>query len=71
MYNYNKLKGLIKEHCKTQENFAKAMKLGTTTLNSRLNSITFFDQIEIERAAKILKLNEEDINVVFFTHELR
>ena len=32
-YNYNKLKGKIKEQFNTQEEFAKALGIGASTLN--------------------------------------
>lgn len=67
MYEYSKLKGLIKEHFDTQENFAKAMGFGTTTLTSRLGGKSYFDQAEIDRAVDLLKLTPKDINAVFFT----
>lgn len=67
-YNYNKLRGLITEHFRTLANFAKAMNMGTTTLNSRLQSDSYFDQIEIERAVELLEIKENDVDIVFFTH---
>lgn len=69
MYNYQKLRGLITEHYGTLGNFANAMNMGTTTLYSRLNGITFFDQEEIEKISKKFNLTTDDINAVFFTHK--
>lgn len=68
MYNYNKLKGLIKQYFSTQANFAKFLKVGTTTLNSRLNGETFFTQEEIDKCIKVFRLNTaEEIEETFFT----
>lgn len=69
MYDYSKLRGLIKEHFDTLANFAKAINMGTTTLNSRLKGSTYFDQMEIETISAKLGLGEDDVNVVFFTHK--
>lgn len=67
MYNYNKLKGLIKQYFSTQANFAKFLEIGTTTLNSRLNGETYFTQEEIDKCIKVFKLNTvEEIEETFF-----
>lgn len=67
-FNYNKLKGKIKEVYGTQQEFAKALGIGTTTLNSRLKNETFFNQSEIEKSRELLNLkNEKDIIDIFFT----
>lgn len=67
VYNYNKLRGLIKEKYGTLQNFAESLGIGTTTLNSRLNSETYFDQAEIERVATLLDLSKVEVDQVFFT----
>ena len=69
MYDYRKLRGLITEHYGTLGSFAKAINMGTTTLHSRLNGYTYFDQAEIETIAKKLDLNSGGVNDVFFTHK--
>ncbi|MDO4594458.1 MAG: DUF739 family protein [Tissierellia bacterium] len=67
-YNYNKLKGLIREHYGTYENFCKNVGLGTTTLYTRLNNQTYFDQIEMEKIIKSFKIDDYDkIMEIFFT----
>lgn len=67
VYNYNKLRGLIKEKYGTLQSFAESLGIGTTTLNSRLNSETYFDQSEIERVATLLDLSKVEVDQVFFT----
>ena len=62
-YNYRKLRGLIVEKYITLSNFANALGIGTTTLNSRLHGKTYFNQIEID----LLKLEKNEINNIFFT----
>ena len=66
-YNYRKLRGLIVEKYITLSNFANALGIGTTTLNSRLHGKTYFNQIEIEKAVDLLKLEKNEINNIFFT----
>lgn len=70
-YKYDRLKGLIKEHCGTQEAYATAVGMSLTTLQSRLNGSTYFDQVEIEKSAEIFGASGDDINLIFFTRELR
>ncbi|MBF1054008.1 MAG: DUF739 family protein [Parvimonas sp.] len=67
MYNYNKLRGKIKEHCGNLAEYAKELNISTTTLTTRLNGDTFFNQKEIEKSVKILKLNDNEIKEIFFT----
>ncbi len=68
-YNYNKLRGLIREHFGSQKGYAEAIGISLTTLNSRLNGDTYFDQKEIEASAEIFNLDLEGINQVFFLKE--
>jgi cytoskeletal protein RodZ len=67
MYDYNKLRGLIKEHFGTLKNYADALGIGTTTLNTRLNNQTPFTQNEILKSKELFKLNNaEEVDEVFF-----
>lgn len=67
-FNYNKLKGKIKEVYGTQQEFAKALGISATTLNTRLKNETFFNQSEIEKTRDLLNLQtEQDIIDIFFT----
>lgn len=67
-FNYNKLKGKIKEVYGTQQEFAKALGISSTTLNTRLKNETFFNQSEIEKTRDLLNLkSEQDIIDIFFT----
>ncbi|WP_282926921.1 DUF739 family protein [Helcococcus kunzii] len=67
VYNYNKLRGLIKEHFGTLDNYADYIGISNTSLNDRLNSRLPFKQDEIEKSIKGLKINPKDIDVIFFT----
>jgi len=67
MYNYNKLRGLIKQYFDTQSKYAEYLGIGSTTLNSRLNGETFFTQLEIEKSIKAFNLTTaEDFEQTFF-----
>lgn len=67
-FNYNKLKGKIKEVYGTQQEFARALGISSTTLNTRLKNETFFNQSEIEKTKYLLDLKtEQDIIDIFFT----
>ncbi|MGI5949847.1 DUF739 family protein [Peptoniphilus sp.] len=66
LFNYNKLRGKIREKFGTQEHFANALGIGTTTLNSRLKSETYFNQMEILKAGELLGLTREEIDEIFF-----
>lgn len=66
-FRYNKLKGLIKEHYDTQADFAKELGIATSTLTSRLKNETFFDQWEMQRAAKLFGIKTpEERDSIFF-----
>ena len=69
-YRYNRLKGLIKEHYGTQAAFAEQLGLSTTTLTSRLSGDTYFDQVEIDKALKLLgvKTLAEKDSIFFDCH---
>ena len=68
MYDYRKLRGQMTEHYGTFGKLAKAINMGTTTLHSRLDGNRFFDQTEIETIAKMLNLNSNGVNDVFYSY---
>lgn len=67
-FDYNKLKGRIKEYYGTQIRFAKKINLSNTSLSKKLNNKIDFTQEEIECSIKALKLTKEDIPVYFFVN---
>lgn len=67
MYNYSKLRGLIREKYGTLKAFSDKLGIGLTTLNSRLKGDSYFNQQEIEKTIELLELSETDIYVIFFT----
>ena len=71
VFNYSKLRGKIREVCKTQEEFAKAMESTSPTISGKLNNNVGFTQDEIFRAIDVLKLSADDIPAYFFTAEVQ
>lgn len=70
-YNFDKLKGKIKEVFNTQNEFAEALGIAPNTLSSKLNNQFDFSSNEISRAVDLLKINSpvEAWNI-FFTKEV-
>ncbi len=66
MFNYDKLKGKIKEKFGTQENFAKAMELSNTSVSFKLNNKSEWSQQEISKAARLLEIADNEISLYFF-----
>ena len=67
MFNYNKLRGKIKEVFNTQAAFAKEMGISNTSLSEKLNNKVEFTQKEIERAIELLQIPKDEIPIYFFT----
>lgn len=53
--------------CGTTLEFAKRMRLSQRSISLKLNNKVYFKQNEIQRAAEILSIKDEDINLYFFT----
>lgn len=69
-WDYNKLRGKIKEVCGTQDEFARRLNIGRVSLSQRLNNQLEFSQKEIFSACDILGINYLDIPTYFFTEEV-
>ena len=69
IYNFDKLKGKIKEVFNTQNEFAEAMGIAPNTLSSKLNNQSDFSSEEISRAIELLKIDSpnEAWNIFFTT----
>lgn len=65
-FNYDKLRGRIKEVCGTQDTFALALGMGRVSLSQRLNNQLEFTQADIYKSCEILRLRHEDIPEYFF-----
>lgn len=70
-YNFDKLKGKIKEIYNTQNEFAEAMNMTPNTLSSKLNNNTYFSSEEISNAVELLKINNPiEAWHIFFTKQV-
>lgn len=69
-YNYNKLRGRIKEKCGTENIFSKEIGIGRVSLSQRLNNQLEFSQDEILKSCKVLGIEVSDIPLYFFTIEV-
>ena len=70
-YNFDKLKGTIKEIFGTQNDFAEAMEMAPNTLSSKLNNQSDFSSTEISKAVDLLKIKSaEEAWKIFFTREV-
>ena len=67
-YNYQKLRGRIKEICGTQQEFASKINCSERTLSHKLSGKIDWKQSEIVKAIEILELTIHDIPVYFFTY---
>ena len=70
IYNFQRLKGRIKEYYKSQEDFAKKLKLTNTALNYKLNNRTRFSYDELNLIINLLKIRDDEILDIFFTEEV-
>lgn len=70
-YNFDKLKGKIKEVFNTQNDFANAMNITPTTLSAKLNNQFYFSSDEISKAVELLNIqNPTEAWNIFFTVEV-
>ena len=67
IYDYNKLKGRIKEKIGTQEHFAKTIQISNTSLSLKISNKRQWTQAEINRACRVLEIPDEEISDYFFT----
>lgn len=70
-FDYNKLKGKIKEEIGTQTKLAKGLKIDETTMSNKLNNNTYFTQVEVINMCTILNINYSDIPKYFFNQKVR
>lgn len=70
-YNFQRLKGRIKEYYGNQDSFAEALKISTQALNNKLNNKAKFSYEEIDFMIKNLHIIPEEINDIFFKENVR
>lgn len=71
IFNFNKLRGRIKEVFGTQTVFASKMSMNEATLSNKLNNNVEFSPKEIVKACKLLKLELNKIDEYFFTLQVQ
>ena len=70
-FNYNKLRGRIREVYGTETKFAQDIGLSRTSLSLRLNNLAEFSSEEMVKAADLLNFPVADIHLYFFVPEVQ
>lgn len=70
-FNYNKLRGRIKERFGTEKTFAKELGLTASALSSRLTNKTEFTPTEIFKSSILLNFDSSCIGEYFFNPEVQ
>lgn len=66
-FNYDKLRGRIREVYGSEGNFSKDLGLGRVSLSQRLNCKLEWTQSEINKSILLLHLEPSEIPTYFFT----
>lgn len=66
-FNYNKLRGRIKEYYGNQSDLAQSIHISSNSLSSKLNNKVRFTQDEIYNIMQRLDINKSEIYEYFFT----
>lgn len=67
VFDYSKLRGLIKERSMTLTDYASSIGISMTTLYERLTNKTPFSQSEIVKTKQLFGLSPEQVDIIFFT----
>lgn len=65
-FDFNKLRGRIKERFGSEKAFAAEMGMSPSNLSARLNGRIHFGGEEIKQASILLKITDEEIGAYFF-----
>lgn len=68
-FNYEKLRGRIREKMSSDTVFAKRLGISKTSLSLRLNNQIHFSQRDIYKSMRILQISPEELGVYFFDKE--
>lgn len=71
LYDYSNLLGEMRKNGFTQEKLAKSIGISEVSLNLSLNNKRTFKQKEITKICECLNIPIEDVQLYFFTHELK
>lgn len=67
--SYAKLRGRIKEIFGTQDAFAEAMEMDSSSISLKLNDKTEWTRSQIMKACKVLQIPFENAPEYFFCHK--
>lgn len=70
-FDYDKLRGRIKEYFKTEGKFADELGISSVQLSNLLNNKATWDQPLINKACMLLEIFSIDIPVYFFTEKVK
>lgn len=70
IYDYSRLRGLIREKLCSEAAFAKAIGLSSASLSGRLTGKLYFSQKDIRRACAVLEIPADQIHIYFFTEKV-
>lgn len=71
IFDYNKLKGRIKEKCGTQTALAENISINLATLSNKLNNNVYFDNGEVIDICEKLNIPLNKIPEYFFNFKVR
>ena len=71
VFDYSRLRGLVKERNKTQEMVAAATGMAEATFSQKLNNNSEFKQGEILKICDVLRIPHEQIHAYFFTPKVQ
>ena len=66
-YNYNKLRGKIREVCGKEGEFADLIGISKVSLSNKLRNKVEWTQDEIYAAVGVLKIDADSVYTYFFT----
>lgn len=70
IFNYDKLRGRIKEYFKTEGAFSDELGISSVQLSNLLNNKAAWDQLLINKACMLLEILSIEIPVYFFTEKV-
>lgn len=70
-FDFNKLRGRIKECFGSEKAFAEAMGIAASNLSARLNGKIHWGADEIKAASDLLRIPDEEMVAYFFTPKVR
>ena len=70
-FDFNKLRGRIKERYGSEKQFAEAMGMAQSNMSARLNGKIHWSADEIKLASDLLCVPDEELVAYFFTLKVR